>query len=85
MYFQKSPLENRPEASYFMRRHNALSYDVIGRRARNCSKKYNVTCVILKKIMKWLHERENHVINLTMNAILCDALYLSHLFSVEVI
>ena len=64
MYFEKIPRENRPEASCFTRRHNAPSYDVTGKGARNCSKKCNVTCVILEKFLKWLYERENHVINI---------------------
>ena len=36
----------------------APSYDVTGKGARNCSKKCNVTCVILEKFLKWLYERE---------------------------
>ena len=44
------PRENRPEKSYFMRRRNAPSYDVTGKCARNCSKKYFVTCVILENL-----------------------------------
>ena len=63
MYFEKIPRENRPEASCFTRRHNAPSYDVTGKGARNCSKKCYVTCHI-GKFMKWLYERENHVINI---------------------
>ena len=31
MYFEKILRENRPEASYFTRRHNVHSYDVIGK------------------------------------------------------
>ena len=31
MYFEKIPRENRPEASFFTRRHNAPSYDVSGK------------------------------------------------------
>ena len=38
MYFEKIPRENRPEASCFTRRHNAPSYDVTGKGARNCRK-----------------------------------------------
>ena len=34
----------------FMRRHNAPSYDVTGKGARNCSKKCYVTCVILENL-----------------------------------
>ena len=48
MYFEKIPRENRPEASCCTRRHNAPSYDVTGKGARNCSKKCYVTCVILE-------------------------------------
>ena len=50
MYFEKIPRENRPEASCFTRRHNAPSYDVTGKGARNCSKKCYVTCVILENL-----------------------------------
>ena len=45
MYFEKIPRENRPEASHFTRRHNAPSYYVTGKGARNGSKKCYVTCV----------------------------------------
>ena len=48
MYFEKIPRENRPEAWCFKRRHNAPSYDVTGKEARNCSKNFYVTCVILE-------------------------------------
>ena len=47
---RKIPRENRPEASCFTRRHNAPSYDVTGKGARNCSKKCYVTCVILENL-----------------------------------
>ena len=47
MYFEKIPRENRLEASCFLRRHNAPSYDFTGKGVRNCSKKCYVTCVIL--------------------------------------
>ena len=50
MYFEIIPRENRPEASCFTRRHNAPSYDVTGKGARNCSKKCYVTCVILENL-----------------------------------
>ena len=50
MYFEKIPRENRPEASCFMRRHNAPSYDVTDKGARNCSKNCYVTCVILENL-----------------------------------
>ena len=50
MYFEKIPRENRPETSCFTRRHNAPSYDVTGKEARNCSKKCYVTCVILENL-----------------------------------
>ena len=50
MYFEKIPRENRPETSYFTRRHNAPSYDVTGKEARNCSKKCYVTWVILENL-----------------------------------
>ena len=50
MYFEKIPRENRPEASCFTRRHNAPSYDVTGKGARNRSKKCYVTCVILENL-----------------------------------
>ena len=46
MHFYKIPSETRPEASCFTRRHNAPSYDVTGKGARNCNKKFYVTCVI---------------------------------------
>ena len=46
MYFE----ENRHEASCFTRRHNAPSYGVTGKEARNLCKKCYVTCVILEKI-----------------------------------
>ena len=50
MYFEKIPRENRPEASCFMRRHNAPSDEVTDKGARNCSKKCYVTCVILENL-----------------------------------
>ena len=51
-YFMKKvcPRENRPEASCSTRRHNAPSYDVTSKGARNCSKKCYVTCVILENL-----------------------------------
>ena len=44
--FEKIPREYRPEASCFTRRHNAPSYDVTGKGARNCSKKCYVTVIL---------------------------------------
>ena len=51
VYFEKIPRENPPEASCFTGRHNATSYDVTGKGARNCSKKCYVMCVILENIL----------------------------------
>ena len=39
MYFEKIPGENHPEAMCFTGGHNAPSYDVTGKGARNFSKK----------------------------------------------
>ena len=50
VYFEKITRENRPEASCLTRRHNAPSYDVTGKGARNCSKKCYVTCVMLENL-----------------------------------
>ena len=50
MYFEEITRENRPEASCFTQRHNAPSYDVTGKGARNFSKKCYVTCVILENL-----------------------------------
>ena len=48
--FENILSENRPEASCLTRRHNAPSYDVTGKGARNCSKKCYVTRVILENL-----------------------------------
>ena len=61
MYFEKISGKNYPEASCFTRCHNAPSYDVTGKEARNWCRKCYVTCLI-GKIMKWLYVRVNHVI-----------------------
>ena len=50
MHFAKIPHENRPEASCFMRRHSAPSYDVTGKEALKWCKKCYVTCVLLENL-----------------------------------
>ena len=62
MYFEKIPRKNRPEALCFTRRHNASIYDVTGKGAQTAVKVLCNVCHI-GKFMKWLYERDNHVIN----------------------
>ena len=56
--FWENSAQNRPGALCFTRRHNAASYDVTGKEARNWRKKCYVTCGILKKneIVLWKGE-----------------------------
>ena len=49
-YYEKITHENRTEALCFMRRHNADSYDITGKEARNWYKKCYVMCVLLENL-----------------------------------
>ena len=50
------------EASCFMRRHNATSYDITGKEARNWCKKFLCKMCYIGKIMKWFYKRANHAL-----------------------
>ena len=68
MYFEKIPREKHPEASCFTRRHNAPSYDVIGKEAPKLVQKVLCNVCLIGKFMKWLYERANHVIEKIWNS-----------------
>ena len=70
-FFLENSAQNRPEASCFTQRHNAPSYNVTGKGARNRSKKLLCNVCHIGKFMKWLFKRENHVLKHGDDIIFC--------------